>query len=623
MTLTHRLCLPLMLVASVAAAAFALPGCTRPPSYQGSDTGREAVNPWQDVVAQLRKENDPAGARRILSKLNNDLAQKPDAPQPGGLTPEAEKSVRELLRLRDEEVKEVRSASFSGLDPVYLASCLYVRDAARGLDVVGLPPGRQAELAFAWVCRQVVLHPWVEVSPQGQTVTRPPVPPTAVLRRGSGSGLERAYVLLAVLQQLDLDGVLVGLPESADRDWTYRPGKETGSPRGPFWAVGVRAGADVLLFDPWRGEPLPGPGGQGVGTLVQVKANPDQLKAWREDKSRPWAVSLDEVKASVPFLAVPLSAVAPRMKLLEQELRSDLPVRLAVDAAARLKQFEAETRVAGLKFWNPPAEHFSYTRVLRSFTPTEEGGTAADNHFVQLYRRSMVPPTIFAMPTELAPTDGDVGLPEVVDRVQGAALGLFEMSFLTPPTPREQVQRGLFQDVTPRLVDLRQQFGQAQDRVRQDQDRGLKEWSERARDVFARLARAREQERTNPTAVREAQLAVNQFLIEGGRVFEALVGRVAADAGLAESTYLLAQCKHEQAEQLHARSERLAADPKQKAAAERAAGQAMAAWQEAKGWWDKYEPFAPTQDRAYPGRAEHAKRLAERAAARSASGRLR
>lgn len=619
------LCLLLLTVAATAALWFALPGCTRPPTYAPDQTERDAVDPWQGVVAQLRKENDPAGCRRILGKLNNDLALKPDAPQPAGLTPDAEKTLRELLRLRDDEVKEVRPASYSGLDPVYLSDCLYLRDAARALDVGGLPPGRQAELAFAWVCRQIVLQPWVSAGPQGQPIAMPPVPPTAVLRRGSGSGLERAYVLLALLQQLDLDGSLVGPPEAADRDWTYLPEGTDGLPRGPFWAVGVRAGADVLLFDPWRGEPVPGPNGQGVGTLAQVRTNPDQLKVWREDKAHPWKVSPDEVKASVPFLVVSLSAVAPRMTRLEQELRSDLPVRLATDPVAQRRRFEADAKVPDLKFWNPPAEEFSYTRLLGSFTPAEEGGTAPDGQLALRYKGSMIPPALFAAPPELAPrNESDVGVPEAVERIRLAALTSFGGSFLTPPTPREQIQRGQFRDATPRLVELRQEFGKAQDRVRQEQDRGVKEWSEKAREVYTQLARAKEKERTNPGAVAEAQRAVDQFLHEGARTFGALVDRTAADAGLAESTYLLAQCKHEQAEQLQARAERLTADPKQKTTAEKARGQAASAWQEAKGWWDKYEPFAPTQDRAFPGRAAHAKRLAERAAVwQSAAGKPR
>jgi hypothetical protein len=227
----------------------------------------------------------------------------------------------------------------------------------------------------------------------------------------------------------------------------------------------------------------------------------------------------------------------------------------------------------------------------------------------------MLPPTLFATPPELAPRDAsDVGVPEAVERVRLATLASFGGSFLTPPTPREQIQRGQFYDATPRLVELRRGFGDAQDRVRHEQDRGVKEWAEQAREVYTRLARAREEERTKPGAADQAQKAVELFWQVGLRTFGALVDRSAADAGLAESTYLLAQCKHEQAEQLQARVERLAADPKQKTAAEKARGQAAAAWQEAKGWWDKYEPFAPTQDRAFPGRAAHAKRLAARAA---------
>src|SRR5262245_11578168 len=110
------------------AVVYALPGCTRPPTIPTNGSEREAVNPWPGVVAQLRKENDPAGCRRILTKLNNDLTQRLDAPQPVGLTSEAEKSLRELLRLRDDELKEIRPASYTGLDPVYLAECLYLRD---------------------------------------------------------------------------------------------------------------------------------------------------------------------------------------------------------------------------------------------------------------------------------------------------------------------------------------------------------------------------------------------------------------------------------------------------------------------------------------------------------------
>ncbi len=613
--LTRPVLLALAGAAAIASAVYAMPGCTKPPVYKDSEGTRANEDPWPPVVAQLRKESDPATCRRVLGKLNTDLGQNPDAPQPAGMSDAEAKAARDLLGLSEDELKELRPPTYSPLDPNYLAECLYLRDAARSLDTAGLPPGRQAELAFAWVCRQVVLQPWTVPTQRGEQ-PMPPVSVTAVLRRGSGSGLERAYVLLALLQQLGLDGCLVGPPEAATRTWAF--GASAGQlPKGPFWAVGVRAGSDVLLFDPWRGEPVPGPGGQGVGTLAQVKANPDQLKAWREDKGWKWGVPAEEVKASVPFLAVPLTAVAPRMRLLEQELRADLPVRLAVDPAAVREKFAAETRLPDLKFWNPQAELFSYTRVLGTFTPPEEGGRAPNDQLSLGYKASLLPRSLFTIPADLLPQDqGDVGVPEAKERIQIASLTHFGGTFMTPPTPREQVQRGQFYEAAPSLMAKRQAFLAAHDRIRHDHDRArdVRLWAEKARDVYTRLARAKDQERANPGAADEAQQAVAQFWAESARTFDALVDVAVADAGLAESTYLLAQCKHEQAEQLQARYERLAADPKQKAAAEKARDKAANAWREAKGWWEMYGQYADAQEKTFPGRAAHAKRLAERAA---------
>jgi hypothetical protein len=622
MKVSPPLILSTLVVGGVAVAVVTLSatGCTRPAGYRGSNSDRVVTNPWQGVVEQLRKESDPADCRRVLFRLNDDLAQNREAPQPDSLTPDGEKIVRELLGLTDAEVKELRPASYTNLDPNYLAECLYLRDAARSLDVAGLPTSRQAELAFAWVCRQVVLNPWVVHDQRvGASAYMPPVPTTAVLRRASGSGLERAYVFLGLVRQLDLDGCLVGPPDAASRGWAFAT--ESGRPpKGPFWAVGVRDGADILLFDPWRGEPIPGPDGKGIGTLAQVKADADLLRPWREDKDRPWDVAAEEVRASVPFLAVPMNAAAPRMKRLEEELRTDLPVRLAVELAPLRDRFATETGFPELKFWNPPAEQFSYTRVLGSFYPPEEGGHAPNNHLLQAYRGSLLPPTLFAIPTELLPQDElDVEVKWVIDRIRAESVSVFAASFLTPPVPREQIQRGQFFEVTPALVNRRQEFSKAQDRIRSDRDRkrALVEWAKKARELDTQLVRA--QERGDAASLAKVNQAIERFWLDGVQTHAALIDLAAAGAGLAESTYLLAQCKHEQAEQLQARYERQAADPRQKASAEKSRAQAVSAWNEARGWWEKYEPYAATQDKTFAGRAAHAQELAVRAA-RAAEG---
>jgi hypothetical protein len=599
-------------------ALIGLIGCGRRTSSNHTTPGaqREAENPWPRAVVQLRKENDAPSCRRILGQLNGDLAVHPDTElQPVGLTPDEEKNLQALLRLGDEELKEIRPASYSGLDGYYLAGCLYLRDAARAMDVAGLPPARQTELAFAWVCRQVALRPWITPVGNGRAVPNPPVPPTYVLRRGSGSGLERAYVFVALLQQLGLDACLIGPADAAERGWTAGGDpKAAAPPKGPFWAVGARVGADVLLFEPWRGEPLPGPGGTGIATLAQVKANPDQLKPWFEAK---WDVTPEMVRAAVPFVAAPLSGLAPRLRKLEKELRTDLPAHLTVDPVAQRQRFATEAKQPETKIWSPP-DAYSYTRVLASFVPRAEGGYApSGDTLMARFDPEQLPQSLFIVPAELLPqNEYDIGLPEVVKRIRMAALSNFATSFLTPPTPREQMQRGRYAEVTPALVEKRQFYANSRERLRSDRARegSLADWAKKTREFFVKLGRVRDEVKDDPTAAKQIQQAIDQYFKQESATIGSLVDQAIAEAGLAESTYLLAQCMHEQAERAQVRYERLAADPRQKAAASRAKAKAEEAWSEAKSWWSSYDAFAAAQDRTYPGRAAHAQRLAERAA---------
>jgi hypothetical protein len=600
-------------------------GCTRPPVSKNTEVKKDTTNPWPGVVSELRKANDPASIRRVFGDLNNDLAQNP-VPEflPAGLSERDEPAIRQTLNLTDEEGRELRSSSYSGLDAQYLSQCLYLRDAARSLESAGIPPARQAELAFAWVCRQVVPHQWVSRNPQtGQGERMPPVPPVQVLRRGSGSGLERAYVFLALLQQLGLgqgvtiDGCLIGTPESVNRDWTFADSsKPNQPPKGPFWAVGARVGADIFLFDPFRGEPLPGPG--GVATLAQVKADPNQLKSWFDDKNRPWDVTKQEVAAAVPYLALPLSAAAPRMTRLESELKADAPVRLAINPTAFRERFSAETKLSGVAYWNPSRDTFSYTRLLDAYFPGAEGGHSTVPDLSLRYQNDLIPRPLYVPPPGLLQNPNsplDPGILEAATRIGSFSDEAFKKSFLAPPTPLERIQRGQFFEVAPILVATRKEFTAAQERVRTDRNRdeAVKEWVKKAHDVYARLNHARAQKSSDPVELADAQQTVDAFWKASLPTVAAIIDTIVSDAGLQEATYLLALCRHEQAEREQERYERLSADPRQKAAAVKAREKAVDAWGEAKGWWVRYAEFAAVQERAYPGRVEHARRLTERA----------
>ncbi len=601
---------------AVALTALALTGCPNTDTKTKSidpnvRTSGAKADPWEGAAKRLAKETDPAGVRGALNKLAEELAARPDVPGPAALSADAEKALVPLARLAPEDLDVVRPATYSAGDAVYLAECLYLRDSARALDPVGLPPAEQARAAFAWVCRQVYVRPWLI---DGRFV--PAVPPTYVLRRGWGTGLERATVALALFQQLGLDAGLVGPNDAADRSVGYAPpwltAAESPTAPGPFWAVAVRAGADVLLFDPFGGRTFPAP-------LAQLKANPDLLKSWADDKEHPWKVPADVVKQATVYLSVPLPALAPRMTVLEEQTRAELGAVLAVDVKALRDRFAAASPVGpgldDVKAWNPPGDGLAYPRVLASFLPPEDGGTdrrPPGQRLVDLYPTSRIPARELIFAPGVLP-DG-LMFPTIGDRLRGAAGHGYDTAFLAPPTPIERIQRGQLQDATRMLTERQDGFARGQEQMRNVTPEQLDAWVRTANRVYGALRQAEfpdpNQPRPNPPtdpAVAAARAAVEEFWRTTGPVAQAIAARITARIGLAEASYLLALAKHEEAERHQLRAEK-AAEPN----ASRARATAANAWAEAANTWRSYLDQAAT----LPGleaRVAHARRLAARA----------
>lgn len=597
--------------------------CTKRPSDTGSEdkSSKSLDDPWPRLVTGLRKETDPATCRRLLNQVSSDIAQlgKPEL-QPEFATPEQLTALKSLLNLTDDQLKELQPSNYSALDAHYLAECFYLRDAARSLEADGLPPRQQAELAFEWVCRQVVLSPTQRVNPNGSVVPFPPLPPTYVLRRGSGSGLERAYVFISLVQQLNLDACLIGPASAAERPWNDSPSANSNEyPRGPFWAVGVKLGGELALFDPWRGEPFP-------GSLKELQAKPDLLKPWIDDKTKPWPGTVEMLKDAVPTLAYPINAAAPRMKRLEQELRNVGGVRLVQDPSTLKAKFEKDLGMT-LRFWTAP-DLFALPRVLAGFLPREEGGLAPDASLstgylfgslpldlVRIRFAQQIPQQYVGVLKPFLPTPQDpVGLPEVITRLVDFALAEFDNSFSKPPLPRELIQRGQFFEVAPRLTKTREKFIQAQNRIRTDKRRDelLTEWANKARELYLSVSAARS--RKDALAQANAERLVEEHWKTGQETVSSVVDVFLAETGLAEATYLLAMSTHEQAERAVTRYLRLKEDGKTGSALQKARESAYNTCEESVGWWDKYKPFAAEQAARFPGRAEHAVRLAERVA---------
>ncbi|WP_439626566.1 hypothetical protein [Gemmata sp.] len=607
----NRVVPALALVVGTTALAL-LPGCGRPPATrksEGGDGAAAVVRPWEAAGKRLRKEPDAAGTKTALALLNTDLQAAQDAPRPAAATPESLAAVAALVPLNDADQAVLRESAYTVGDAAYLAECLFLRDAARSLEVppkVGATPDQAAataaDRAFAWVCRSIYLNSWTAPVP-GQPGVRqamPPVPPTYALRRGYGSGLERMYVFLAVLQQMGLDGCLVGPPEAKDQPAMFaafaadKKTLLTGTPRGPFWAVGVRVGGDVRLYDPWRGAAFP-------ATLAALKANPDAHKAWFEARENAGGVTAEEAKGATAFLAVPVPALAPRIATLEQQLKGELPVRLAVDPVSLRNAFQ-DPKPA---YWNPPGDPFAYGRVLRTFLPVDEGGTDRNppgGRLTDQYTRSQLPSEVLTIPAELRGND------EAAERVRALMAQAYAVAFFNPsnPNPRERIERGQFQDAAVDLVTRQDQFGYGLERLRNNQraEPEIRAWAEAARELYDQQGLA-----ATPEARQAAAAAVEDHWKRNGQLVQLMIDRVTAELGHAEATFLLALCKHEQAERVQARLE-AATGP----GAELLKRDATDAWKAAVGEWQTYAERAAVQAR-FPGRADHVKALTARAEA--------
>lgn len=579
-------------------------GCRKPVNTHASNENSGAkADPWKAAAARLKKDTDLTATKQALATINSDSSQQAGEKLPA-ITPEQLAALAALVPLSAGDREELGGAAFSTHDPAYVADCLYLRDVARSLEPAGRPPEKQADLAFAWVCRQVYLHPWPRNV--GSYFEPTALPPTAVLRRGSGSGLERMYVFLALLQQLGLDGCLIGGPDAVNKQSREGPALSYATvthvrvPRGPFWAVGVRLGNDVRLFDPFGGQPFP-------VTLNQLRANPEAAKGWFEDKANISGATLADARSATAYLAVPVNALSPRTAVFEAKMKGELGAKFAYDLKA-LESMRAAFPDPKPAFWNPPEDPFAYGRVSRSYLPLElGGGDRTPQSPVRLYEASMreqIPPGAFALPPALA-----ADLPEnsqVRQELGTRAALLLAVAFIEPPNPRERIQRGRFQEAAMDLVAKQEAFAAGLERLRTDasqQTQAAREWVENAERLHRELTQAQSVEKNAAKAEAISRQIENLWKQKPALV---ILDMMSAEVGRAEAAYLLALCKHEQAERLQARLERAGADARKKA-------DALDAWRTASDAWRTYEQLASAHA-GLPGRSEHARTLAARAA---------
>lgn len=619
-TLAPRL---LQLLTSVLLAGL-LAGCGggSSPSSSGSKNGVEPTpadtrdETLSSVREKLYTRADLASCQGAVRQLNVFLSANPDEKR-------ATRDDREKLGFTPEEWVEVNSFTFTPLDAHYLEQCFLLRDAAQSLHVEALSPAKRAELAFAWVVRQVRLG-----QRKGEVL-----PPSYVLRRGWGSPEQRTQVFLALLRQLGIDGCVVIVP-----------GKE------PVTLAGALVGKDLLLFDSRLGLPLPGPTAGTVLTLAQLRAQPEHLKSLSADDKHTYDLTVEAVAKSEVGLVFELSAVAPRMQRLQQLLQPRVKVVLAADVAGEEKKFQEALKENGIavKVATRPDQTEAPARALRVFLPQEDGGVDTPHIIdlgvvpgfalrdaglqsrwtrLELYRKESIPWLYLPPPIRALPANSQLG---------NTARNLFAARYvevlaraeeqkpqeLEEETPfggsdvQETRRKTISEDDLPRSMVLRGQTTKAREQLLRVLDtladqRGIRrrvpdlnkrvvDWLSRAAEVYARLAQEREEVargRGNPETQKLVTLQLAGLWAESPPPLPLLCAEALNPPLSAEATFLVALANHENAERLQARAGN-ATSPK-----------VDEAWQAAADGWYTFLKYHGTHPNSSAAQRMHARAL--------------
>ncbi len=563
---------------------FFLGGSSSPTTRSSSGPTQTGESGVESARSDLARQNDLNACRSALRQINAEIGEKP-ALRPPTLTTEQKDWLRDNLNLSKDEMAEVESTHFTRLDNHHLFGCLLMHDTAHdGLEVKGVrgkaggqavreKPLDQAASAFAWVMREVRLHPG-----EGEAD-----PPSYVVHRGWGTALERALIFLALLEQLGDPSV----PESDLLGFLLEVPDKSGNKR--LWACGVLTGdsKDVYLFDPSLGLPLPGPNGEGIATLAQARRQPEVLAQLNFSEKLRYPVTAEQARAAQAQLICSLSALSPRMRYLQDKLLAPaVRVQLARDPAKDAERIKAACSAAAEKPATVLVPRDKCT-LLRRFLPADEGGTDTTEPGREVrFKRDLVPwktlPAVFQN-EQLFPAKSAL-------RYQ--VLTLFISHFITrtmnPGSSRDLLLRGRYRSAVENLVAesdmLRRQLQERENAV--DLEVQFEKWLGEATRAYAHQVTAKQ-----PQERERANQEIKAVWGNSSWPIRIVVNSAAAVVRNVEVAYQLGLCNQEQAEQLQARLDlqaRTGAAP-YRPDVEKARG----AWRKAVEHWQRFDEDFP------------------------------
>jgi hypothetical protein len=358
-----------------------------------------------------------------------------------------------------------------------------------------------------------------------------------------------------------------------------------------LWTCGVVIGdgKDVYLFDPHLGLPLPGPNGEGIATLAQVREKSESLAQLNIDEKNRYPVTREQAQAAQAQLVCPLSALSPRMRYLQDKLLGPaVRVHLASDAAKDAERIKSACS-AGAAKPTPVQLAKDKCTLLRRFLPPDEGGADTTSPSqAQRFQLALVPwsalPAVF-QDERLFPRKSAMGM---------QVLALFAGSFVTPIMEpgyaRDLLLRGRYGSAVEKLVSERATWRSAVEQRANNENlqEQFQTWLDEATRVYANLARAKSSQEREQAEKQAARLWTGRSSL----AVHVLLNSAAASARSPEVDYQLGLCSQEQAEQSQARLDLQAQAGVKPFASD--VENARKNWQLALDNWKRFEEDYPT-----------------------------
>lgn len=185
--------------------------------------------------------------------------------------------------------------------------------------------------------------------------------PWQSLKFGRGDAWQRGRIFMMVCRQLDIDAVMLAVPEN-------QPGDE--SNRLIPWLPAVRFGEELYLFDSQLGLPLrDSSDDKGILKLSDLQEDPSRLNSFDldevdgVDEPQPYRVSPDQIANVTALIDAATPWLSRKMKVLESNLTGKQRLILTLDASAQAERIKACQGITDARLWRIPYDTLIYRNI--------------------------------------------------------------------------------------------------------------------------------------------------------------------------------------------------------------------------------------------------------------------